>query len=195
MSISPLIGLSSGVLQSVLQSVLPGIGSSNNSTNSTTSIDPSKVQQDGGRLSPLAQLMSTLQQLQQSDPTKYQQVTAQIAANLQTAAQTAQSEGNTTAATQLNQLSTDFTNASKSGQFPNIQDLAQAVGGGHHHGGHHHHHVQSSTDNANGSSSTSPSTSPAGLNQFLSAFQNGNEALNPLSIIENTLSGAGITTG
>jgi hypothetical protein len=192
MSISPLIGLSSGVLQSVLQSVLP---SSNNSTTNTTGIDPSLVQQDGGRLSPFAQLMSTLQQLQQSDPTKYQQVTAQIAANLQTAAQTAQSEGNTTAATQLNQLSTDFTNASKSGQFPNIQDLAQAVGGGHHHGGHHHHHVQSSTDSANGSSSTSPSTSPAGLNQFLSAFQNGNEALNPLSIIENTLSGAGITTG
>ena len=72
--------------------------------------------------------MSTLQQLQQSDPTKYQQVTQQIATNLQSAAQTAQAEGNTTAANQLNQLATDFTNASQSGQLPNVQDLAQAIG-------------------------------------------------------------------
>src|ERR1019366_2800930 len=48
------------------------------------------------------------------------------------------SDGNTTAATQLNQLATDFTSASKSGQLPSVQDLAQAVGGHHHH--HHHAH-------------------------------------------------------
>lgn len=136
--------------------------------------------------------MSTLQQIQQSDPAKYQQVTAQIATNLQNAAQTAQSEGNTTAANQLNQLSTDFTNASKSGQFPNIQDLAQAVGGHH---GHHHHHAQPASGDADTNSSTSTSTNSAGLNQLLSAFQTNNEALNPMLIIQNTLSSAGITTG
>ncbi len=88
--------------------------------------------------------MNTLQQLQQSNPTNYQQVTQQIATNLQAAAQTAQSEGNTTAANQLNQLATDFTNASTSGQLPNIQDLAQAMGGHHHH--HHHHHRTSGSE-------------------------------------------------
>jgi hypothetical protein len=66
------------------------------------------IQSDSTQLSPLAQLLSTLQQLQQSNPIQYQQ---QIATNLQNAAQTAQAEGNTTAANQLNQLATDFTNA------------------------------------------------------------------------------------
>jgi hypothetical protein len=69
-------------------------------------------------------MMSTLQQLQQSDPAKYQQVTKQIATNLTSAAQTAEAGGNTTAANQLNQLAADFTNASQSGQLPNVRDLA-----------------------------------------------------------------------
>jgi hypothetical protein len=93
-------------------------------------------QSDSGQLSPFAQLLSTLQQLQQSNPTEYKQVTQQIATNLQNAAQTATSDGNTSAANQLTQLATDFTTASQSGQLPNISDLAQAIGGG----GHHHHH-------------------------------------------------------
>jgi G3E family GTPase len=120
--------------------------------------------------------MNTLQQLQQSDPTKYQQVTQQIATNLQAAAQIAQSEGNTTAANQLNQLATDFTNASTSGQLPNIQDMAQAMGGHHHH---HHHH--------SGGSSSSSSTA----DQLLAAFQTSasqNDSLDATSIILNTLS-------
>ncbi|HEY2104476.1 MAG TPA: hypothetical protein VGH29_01745, partial [Candidatus Binataceae bacterium] len=146
--------------------------------------------------SPFAQLLNTLQQLQQTDPTRYQQVTGQIATNLQGAAQTAQSEGNTTAANQLNQLATDFTNASKSGQLPNVQDLAQAVGGHHHH---HHSHAaadpdSSSTTGATSTSSTSPSQT---LSQLLSAFQSNSTqagALNPMSIILGTLSSAGITS-
>jgi G3E family GTPase len=122
--------------------------------------------------------MNTLQQLQQSDPTKYQQVTQQIATNLEAAAQTAQSSGNTTAANQLNQLATDFTNASTSGQLPNIQDMAQAMGG------HHHHHHHSS-----GTSSSSSSSSTA--DQLLAAFQTSasqNDSLDATSIILNTLS-------
>jgi hypothetical protein len=129
--------------------------------------------------------MNTLQQLQQSDPTKYQQVTQQIATNLQAAAQTAQSSGNTTAATQLNQLATDFTNASKSGQLPNIQDAAQAMGGHHHR----HHHHSGGTSSSNSSNST--------LDQLLAAFQTSgtqNDSLDPMSIILNTLSTSGIGT-
>lgn len=124
------------------------------------------------------------QQLQQSNPSQYQQVTQQIATNLQSAAQTAQSEGNTGEANQLNQLASDFTSASQNGQLPNVQDLAKALGGHHHHGGHHHSRA-ASTDSSDSSSS-----------QLLSAFQTNqsqNEALNPLSIIENTLTSAGLT--
>ena len=143
--------------------------------------------------------MSTLQKLQQTDPTKYQQVMQQIATNLQTAAQTATASGNTTAAAQLTQLATDFTSASKSGQLPNVQDLAQAVGGHHHH--HHAHAAAADADadastNSTSTTATSSSTNQA-LSQFLSGTQTGaapNDPLNPLSIILSTLASAGINT-
>ncbi len=184
-------------LQSALSAALQSAGSRANGTGySVGSADLSRLalQQENSQLSPFAQLMSTLQQLQQSDPTKYQQVTQQIATNLQKAAQTAQAEGNSTAANQLNSVASDFTSASKSGQLPNIQDLAQAVGGHHHHD--HGHHVSTDSDGDTNSSSSSPSTSQS-LSQLLTAFQaNGtqNDALNPMSIILNTLSGVGITS-
>ena len=109
----------------------------NNSAATAAASSATSVQQpDSGQLSSFAQLVSELEQLQQTNPAEYTQVTQKIAANLQTAAQSAQSGGNTTAATQLNQLATDFSNASATGQLPNFQDLAQAVGGrnGHHQG-------------------------------------------------------------
>ena len=129
----------------------------------------------------------------------YQQVTQQIATNLQSAAQTAQADGNSTAATQLNQLAKDFTSASTSGQLPSIQDLAKAIGGHHHH--HHSHAASADTDgdasgNGSSSSTSNSSTASQSLSQLLSAFQaNGtqNESLNPMSIILNTLSSAGIS--
>jgi hypothetical protein len=144
--------------------------------------------------------MSTLQQLQQSNPTEYQQVTQQIATNLQSAAQTAQADGNSTAASQLNQLATDFTNASTSGQLPNVQDLAQAIGGGHHH----HHHVHAAPADSgnnssdNGSSGTSSSGASQTLSQLLSSVQansTSSDSLNPMTIILNTLASAGIGNG
>jgi hypothetical protein len=193
-SINP---LSSSYLQSILAGTLQSDASTaNNTGNSLTGIaSPGALLPDNSRLSPLAQLMSTLQQLQQSDPTKYQQVTQQIATNLESAAQTAQSDGNTTLANQLNQLSSDFTSASKSGQMPNIRDLAQAVGG-HHHGHHHHAHVASADSDGDSaaSSNASNSNAPQTLSQLLSALQaNGtqNDALNPLNIIRDTLANAG----
>jgi hypothetical protein len=191
--------LSSSYLQSVLSNVLQSSGLTTNTTgNSQSSAAVSSVapQSDNGQLSPFAQLMSTLQQLQQSDPTKYQQVTQQIATNLQSAAQTAQADGNTSAANQLSQLATDFTNASQSGQLPNVQDLAKAIGGHHHH--HHSHPASTDADSSSSASSTSSSSSASQpLSQLLSAFQsNGtqNSSLNPMAIIMNTLSNAGITS-
>jgi hypothetical protein len=76
----------------------------------------------------LAELLSMLQELQQSAPASYQQVTRQTAASLKDAAQAAQSQGNTAAADRFDLLATDFAEASKSGRLPNIKDLAQAVG-------------------------------------------------------------------
>ncbi len=193
-------------IASVLSSALQGTGLSTNSTSTTSGVNSTTGQSDSSQLSPFAQLLSTLQQLQQSNPTQYAQVTKQIATNLTSAAATATKDGNTGAASQLTQLATDFTNASQTGQLPNIQDLAAAVGGGGH--GHHHHAHGSSSDSDSSSSSSSSSSTAAtsssstsqSLQQLLAAFQQGSSAqtaqsasFNPMSIIMNTLSNAGIT--
>src|ERR1700730_791484 len=150
--------LSSSYLPSILGTALQAAGLTNTTGNSqsTASWASAALQADNSQLSPFADIMSTLQQLQQTNPSQYQQITQQISANLLTAAQTAQTNGNTTAATQLNQLSTDFSGASKSGQLPNILDLAQAIGGGHHH---HHFHAGSSGSDTNSTLSSSRSHS------------------------------------
>jgi hypothetical protein len=188
--------LSSSYLESIL-SDLQQTGSTSNSpangnttTGLTSIVGPSS---DNSQLSPLAQVLSTLQQLQQSDPTEYQQLTGQIATNLQTAAQTATADGNTAAANQLNQLATDFTNASQSGQLPDIQDLAQAIGGGHHHG-HHHHSEAASSDSDTDSNTTTASTQTQSqaVSSLFGNITSQTSSLNPLSIIQNTLSSAGI---
>jgi hypothetical protein len=197
MSIGSLNPLSNTYLQSILTSAIQGTGLTTNSANNSLSTSAaSSITQapDNSQLSPFAQLMSQLQKLQQTDPAKYQQVTGQIATNLQTAAQTATAAGNTTQAAQLTQLSNDFSSASKSGQLPNMQDLAQAVGGHHHH--HHHAEPASTTDPTSTSSTTSTSSPSQTLSQLLGAFQtNGAQsaATDPTSIIMSTLSSAGIT--
>ena len=204
MNVIALSNISDPYIQSLIASSI-----TRNSTYrpASSSIDPSSLSlahDSSPRLSPLAKMLSTLQQLQQSDPAKYQQVTAQIATNLQDAAKTATANGNTTQANELNQLATDFTNASRDNTLPNIQDLAQAIGGGHRH--HHAHAAQSSSDTAgssaaDGTSSTSQSstTSVEGLSKLISAFlvnsisASQNSSLDPIAIIHNTLSNAGIS--
>jgi hypothetical protein len=198
MSIGPLANLAGGYLQSIIGPALRGAEATTTSANAASGAAAS--QPDNGQLSPFAQLLNTLQQLQQSNPAQYQQVTQQISSNLQTASQSAQTGGNTTAAAQLSTLATDFQNASQSGQLPNVQDLAEAVGGGHHH---HHAHAEApptdaqtaATGSASSASGSAPSLSQ--LSQILASFQNGGvsaaDATNPLSIILNTLSSAGIT--
>ena len=89
----------SNLSDTYIQSLLSSLQSSNSTSGSkSSSIDASSLTlpQDGNaQLSPFAQVMSALQQLQQSNPTQYQQVTSQIATNLQSAAQTATTDGNT----------------------------------------------------------------------------------------------------
>jgi hypothetical protein len=184
----------SGVLPSAsLPTNTPAGGAGSSGTSSVT------AQIDNQQLSPFAQMLSELQQLQQTNPTKYEQVTGQIATNLQNAAQTAQADGNSTAANQLNQLAADFTSASQSGQLPNLQDLSQAAGGGHHH--HHHHHSESSSTDPSATSGTTStdawtSSSTLAQGQLLSSYQGSgsqNGSFDPAAIILNTLSNAGIS--
>jgi hypothetical protein len=111
------------------------------SSKTPSNFDPSSLampQDSSPTLSPAAQMLNQLQQMQKQNPAQFQQFTAQIAAKLQSAAANAQSSGNTAQATQLNQLATQFQNASQTGQVPSAQSLQQAGLGGHHHGGHHH---------------------------------------------------------
>ena len=194
---SSISGLSSSYLQSLVDNAFQkaGLAAGQTAGIDLSAVDASStVQKDGTGLSPFAQLLNTLQKLQQSDPTKYQQVTQQIATNLQDAAATAQSNGNTTAANRLDQLASDFTDASKSGQLPNVQDLAQAVRGGHHH--HHIHAAAADSDNSTGTSDSSAGGSADTLSQLLSAYQantSQSDSMNPMSIILSTLSDAGVT--
>jgi len=169
MGMTPVNSLTASYIQSVLGSALQGTASTTGSNSSPA------LQSDSSSLSPFARMLSSLQQLQQYDPAEYQQVTQQIAANLQKASETAQAGGNAAAATQLAQLSTDFGNASKTGQLPDVQDLAQAAGAHRGHG-HHHHHAQAT-------SGSTDSSQPGGA---------GNSAADPLSIIVNTLSQGGV---
>jgi hypothetical protein len=205
MNVTGISNLNDTYIQSILSS-LSSSSSTSNSKGSGVAASSLTLPQDGNaQLSPFAEVMSALQQLQQSNPTQYQQVTSQIATNLQSAAKTATTDGNTTLATQLNQLATDFTNASQNNTLPNVQDLAQAMGGGHGH----HHHMSSGSSTAGSSSSTDSTTSSTTgassstteLNQLLAAFMTNSgsssqsSSLDPFSIIANTLSSAGISLG
>jgi len=129
---------------------------------------------DSAQVSPFAQLVHTLHKLQKSDPVKYAQVTKQIATNLQSAAQTAQSQGNSAAASQLNQLASDFSQASQSGQIPNLQSLSSTSG-----------------DNAGNTGAGAP------LHHLLSLFQASanlgldRTSINPQAVVLQTLTNAG----
>jgi hypothetical protein len=175
------------IASTLLHAVLPVNLFPNNATTTSVPVSgSSSVTQapDSGRLSPFAQLVSTLQQLQQSNPAQFQQVASQIATNLKSAAQSAQSSGNPVAAGQLNQLATDFTSASATGQLPNLQDLAQALSAGH---PHHSRFPSDSSDNG----------APQATTRFTASGQSSvapNSSVNAATIIQNTLSSAGIGT-
>ena len=208
MSVNALSNLSDPYIQALLTNALTGSNTTNSKTTNNPSIDSSSFtlpQDNSPQLSPFARLLTTMQQLQQSDPAKYQKVMSQVATNLQNAAKTATTNGNPTGAAELTKLADDFTSASQNSSLPNIQDLAQAVGRGrehHHHHGHVHRSSSNSADpsDAASSSSTGSGTSSAdALSNAISAFpvnsvgpaQGGTP--NPLTIINDTLTSAGIS--
>jgi hypothetical protein len=124
MTLAALGGLSNYKLSSpignTIQSTRPAGNSSGASGGASLDLQPS----DTSQLSPLGQILSTLQQAQQSGGSLYQQLTQEVAAGLQ---QTAQGIGDSKAANLLNQIAGDFTQASKTGAVPDISNLANAV--------------------------------------------------------------------
>ncbi len=195
MTISPLTNLAQSYLPSILGSGLQQSLLTTGSNLANSGLSSIGMPSDNGGLSPFAQMLTTLQQLQQTNPAEYQQVTQQISTNLQTASQAAQSQGNTAAASRLSTLATDFSKASQSSQLPNIQDLGKLFSG------HHHQGTGAADGDGDGSSSTSSTGSTTGATNALSsqatsaflASLTQSEALNPTSIIMNTLSGAGVS--
>lgn len=180
-------GITGSYLQSMLGTALQGTRSASTTTRSPGLTSPTSVSQtpEVDHPSPFGVLLDTLQQLQQSDPVKFSQVTQQIANKLTSAAGTAQSSGNTTAANALSQLASDFTTASQNSQLPSIQDLASAV----------HLIGQHSQPSSSESGGSSNSTANQKLSQMLSGLQTDashDSSLNPMSIILSTLSNAGI---
>lgn len=118
MMITPLSSIGQ-LLLSGINSLKPG-SSHRSSTNSTPG--------DSSQVSPFAQLMGSLQQLQQSNPAQYKQITATLASNLQQAATTAQNNGEAGEANALNQLGASFNQASQSGQLPAFMQQGTQAG-------------------------------------------------------------------
>ncbi len=214
MFLNPLSNIANPYIQSLTNAAMSVLNSFGGAASAAKSSGTTTLPQDSSpQLSPFAQLMSTLQQLQQSNPAQYANVTQQIAANLQSASQTALANGNTAQAQQLNTLSTDFKSASTSDQLPNISDLAEAMGGNHH-----HHHPYSSSGSSSSSASHTATTSTGSaasqspqatvssimqsLSQLFGDFantasqsQSQGQSLNPMNIIMNTLQNDGIQVG
>jgi hypothetical protein len=95
------------------------------------------VASDSAQLSPMADLLNQLQQLQQTDPDKFKSVMSSIADTLKADAQNATGPK----AQRLNALADKFSQAAQTGQMPDLQPKGQQGASGHHH--HHHPQVQS----------------------------------------------------
>jgi hypothetical protein len=130
MSLSPIIGAASQVLSL--------LGNHSNAGTST-STPASSIQDSNGNvdLSAAAQLFSKLQDLSQSNPSQFKQLTAQVSAQLQADAQQATGA----ASNFLSDLSAKFNTASQTGS------TASLTPHGHH--GHHHSSSQAAYDSTN----------------------------------------------
>jgi hypothetical protein len=106
-------------------------------TSATQTSSVGGVTTDSAQLSPMASLLNQLQQLQQSDPTKFKSVMSSIADTLKTDARNATGP----MADRLNALADKFSQAAQTGQMPDLQPKGQPQGTSGHH--HHHHQVQS----------------------------------------------------
>ena len=111
MSIGPLIGIASNLIGSLFS---PGAAPNGSAQHTNTN-------------SPFAEVLSSLQQLASSNPSRYQQVTQQISVNLQSAARTATAKGDAGLASDLTRLSQDFSGAAGTGRLPKFSHLTPSL--------------------------------------------------------------------
>jgi hypothetical protein len=106
---------------------LPSTTGTATTTNASAASGTQTQGNDTTSVSPLGQFASWLHGLSQQNPAEYQKVTNGISNGLQKAATVAQHNGNTTLASELNDLSSQFETASVNGQFPAASQLEQAA--------------------------------------------------------------------
>ncbi len=128
---------------SLLPSYLSPLNSAANTANNANSASSVQPQADVLGLSPTAQFLNQLQQLQTQSPQKFQAIISQLTGQLHQAASTATANGNTAQASQLTNLAKSFQSAASGGALPTAQQLQQAglTGHHHHHGGGGRHYV------------------------------------------------------
>jgi hypothetical protein len=129
MYLSPILGAASQVMSMFSSNK----AASSASPSAPSSTDPLSILDSSGNvdLSQAAQVFSKLQDLSQSNPTQFKQLTTQISSQLQTEAQSATGS----ASTFLSDLANQFQTASQTGNTSSLQTQT-ASPGGHHHGHH-----------------------------------------------------------
>jgi hypothetical protein len=116
-----------------LQSILSILQSNESSSNSTSSTGSTNSSSDSVGLSGPAQLFNELQQLASSDPTKFKEVAAQIAQQLETAAgESDSSTGSSSSTGGVNQmlanLASKFEEAAETGNVSVLQPPSAGTG-------------------------------------------------------------------
>jgi hypothetical protein len=120
---------------SLLPSYLLPFNSTANTTNNANSAYSVQQPADVLGLSPVAQFLNQLQQLQTHSPQQFQALISQLTGQLQQAAGTASKNGNTAQANQLTELANSFQSAAAGGALPTAQQLQHAGVIGQHHRG------------------------------------------------------------
>ena len=166
-------------------SPLTSLGSVTATASATTGVDGDgdhdRSHSGGTRsVSPLAQILSELQQLQQADPGKLKTVLSDIAKQLQT---TAQQDGGDQGQF-LSNLASKFQQAAQTGDLSSLQPTR-----GHHH---HHHHGAGAYQQASGQN---PLTQASGVGQATPPTADPRTQVLDIisSVIGQDLGGAGVT--
>ncbi len=159
--------------------------------------------QDSSQVSELGKLMKQLSDLQQSDPSKFKEVTATISKKLEEAASTATENGDSRQAKALSELADKFKTASENGEVPDLKPSGfqgrpggpQGAGGTGGPGGPppgpppSDNDSDDTTDSSTSSTSTTASSSTSSntlLRNYLKLLEQ-NQSENPMSLLSNIL--------
>jgi hypothetical protein len=117
MSSSAISSYTNNISQLVQPVRLSRSGSAGSSSSTSSTSSGYATSNDSSSLSPIGQLFKELEALSKSDPTEFKKATAQIAEQLQSAANNSTDPGQ---ANLLDQMAANFTKASQSGNFSDL---------------------------------------------------------------------------